>query len=161
MAATFESSRILSIFRISTISIRWRSRDGTRCWPDKRHTASGNLVPPPSRHLHKFDLLRLQNSSHLSLCTDVQVVHELRRHHWVVLPAFRNATVPPEQEFVFVLRSPSRSGLLPFSPGPLATVWLLIRERGGRRCVGEFSSTDGGFSDVQGWNRSVWRNSLE
>lgn len=117
--------------------------------------------PCSSRHLHKFDLLRLQNSSHLSLCTDVQVVHELRRHHWVVLPAFRNATVPPEQEFVFVLRSPSRSGLLPFSPGPLATVWLLIRERGGRRCVGEFSSTDDGFSDVQGWNRSVWRNSLE
>lgn len=55
-----------------------------------------------------------------------------------------------------------RRGLLPFSPGLLATIWLviwLLIQGGGGDVWASFHGwwLFGEFSKFEGWNRSVWR----
>lgn len=71
-----------------------------------------------------------------------------------MLPAFRNATVPAERESLFSssLTFDPRRGLLPFSPGLLATLWLAggIDSRGdGRVSTNSGGGGGGGFSGVE------------
>lgn len=132
MAATFESANPRE-FCLSTPQYwhrwyRWRSRDGTRCWPDKRHTAS--YIGQPCSHLHKFDLLSPKTRAtcrYAPTCRPCMSYDDTTGSYFLLsgMPRFRrNKSLFSS----FAHLRPSRRGLLPFSPGLLATVRLLIRE---------------------------------
>lgn len=135
MAATLrigQPSRILSVYLAYWHRwYRWRSRDGTRCWPDKRHTAS--YIGQPCSHLHKFDLLSPKTRAtcrYAPTCRPCMSYDDTTGSYFLLsgMPRFRrNKSLFSS----FAHLRPSRRGLLPFSPGLLAVHGSAIDSRGG------------------------------